>query len=170
MDVPHQIETGRLILRRPEIGDWFAVNNAVNESFEELKPWMGWAQERPTMDVSEDQVHEAMMRWEYGLEYRMYMIEKSTGKFVGSTGFIHPDPAAGSLEIGYWCRTSMSGNGFVTEAVRALTDLALEIGELAVIKCDINNKRSISVATKLGYSYDYLYCSGKMVFTKKKDG
>lgn len=159
MEVPTRIETDRLILRKPEAGDWHALNEAINETFDELRKWMGWAQTTSTMENAENSVMNAISRWECGEEFRIFMIEKSTGKFIGSTGFIRRDLSVPKYEIGYWCRKTMSGNGFVTEAVSALTDMALNtLGARRVeIKCDRDNAKSAAVAERLGYTFEGMH-------------
>lgn len=166
-EVPVITETERLILRRPDVGDWHALNEAINESFDDLRKWMGWAQEKSTMVSAEASVMNAIRRWDAGEEFRIFMIEKSTGKFVGSTGFIRRDLSVPKYEIGYWCRKGMTGNGFVTEAVSALTDMAVSLGARRVeIKCDIDNHKSAAVAERLGYTFEGVHVNDSV----KADG
>lgn len=150
------IETSRLWLRMPEEIDAFQVNEAVNETFEDLKPFMGWAQERPSLEVTHEQIIQARMRWETKQEYRIYMIEKETGKFVGSTGFIRFDERVPSYEIGYWCRKSMQSKGYVWEAVKALTIYAFDVlkANRVEIKCDRDNDKSRLLADRLGFKLE----------------
>ncbi|MFZ0578962.1 MAG: GNAT family N-acetyltransferase, partial [Psychrobacillus psychrotolerans] len=44
LDIPLQIETERLLLRAPrQSGDGTIVNDAIKESFNELKAWLPFA-------------------------------------------------------------------------------------------------------------------------------
>src|SRR5215216_6272718 len=53
LDVPDRLETERLVLRCPRAGDGPAVNVAVCDSLEGLRPWMPWAKAAPSIDDSE---------------------------------------------------------------------------------------------------------------------
>ena len=53
LDVPERLETERLVLRCPRPGDGPAVNLAVCDSLEGLRPWMPWAKAAPSIEDSE---------------------------------------------------------------------------------------------------------------------
>lgn len=157
MNFPMPIWTPRLIIRPPEIGDGKIVNEAIKESFNELHPFMPWAKEMPTAEESEIFVRSAVANWILKANEEPYlplfMFDKETSQFIGGTGYHHYDWEAGSIEIGYWIRTSYAGKGLMTEAVNALTQYAFK--ELSMkrvrITCDINNSRSKKIPEKLNY-------------------
>lgn len=60
---PVPIITPRLILRPPQIGDGIAINEAVLESFENLRTFMLWAQHKPTIDESETYARIGAANW-----------------------------------------------------------------------------------------------------------
>jgi len=67
---------------------------------------------------------------------------------------LHPhDWVIGYFEIGYWIRASAEGSGYVTEAVRLLTDYALDSAKAnrLEIRCDELNVRSAAVLKRLEY-------------------
>ena len=55
--------------------------------------------------------------------------------------------------IGYWCRTSFSGQGYTTEAVRGIAAFAFDaLGAKRVeIRCDPSNRPSARVAERAGF-------------------
>jgi ribosomal-protein-serine acetyltransferase len=54
LDVPLQLQTERLILRAPlQTGDGAIVNQAIRDSFNELKAWLPFAQELPDVEETE---------------------------------------------------------------------------------------------------------------------
>ena len=57
------------------------------------------------------------------------------------------------FEIGYWCSTRFSGQGYTTEAVRGIAALAFEaLGAKRVeIRCDPLNRLSARVAERAGF-------------------
>lgn len=51
---PVPIETPRLWLRPPQIGDGLMVNEAILESLIALRPFMPWVNETPSVDDTEE--------------------------------------------------------------------------------------------------------------------
>jgi RimJ/RimL family protein N-acetyltransferase len=146
------ILTERLLLRIPQLEDAEQLNEAVTESIEDLRPWMPWAQSAPTLEESQQVCRSMNERAVAGTDNVIFGFDRKTGELVLSTG-LHPrHPDSSALEIGYWCRSSKHGHGYVTEAVRALTPLALAMGApLVIIRCDVRNVKSQAVALRCGY-------------------
>jgi RimJ/RimL family protein N-acetyltransferase len=164
IDVPEEIETERLILRIPRRGEAAAVNAAVAESFAELHTWMPWAQSMPTIDGTEAYSIQASARFRLreDLPYRAWL--KGTDTLVACSGLHRIDWSVPRFEIGYWCRTSMVGRGFVTEVVRALTAIAFE--RLNACRIEIRmgdrNDRSRRVAERCGFALEgTLHCDSR---------
>ena len=150
--LPLIIETPRLLLRVSEAGEGAAINAAIAETFEQLRDWMPWAREMPTLEQSQAYAQEAARKWEAGTQFD-FSILTLDGSFVGRVG-IWPLEEAGSFEIGYWCRASMQGRGYTSEAVRALCESAhkyLQPRRL-VIRCHRRNIASQGVARRCGFA------------------
>lgn len=156
LDIPHEIKTERLTIRAPRPGDGPELCRAMNETFDELKPWMPWAQSRPTEEESELNVRQAHIAFLERKELRMHLYLKDTDVLVGSSGYHNIEWEIPKFEIGYWCRTRFTGQGYITEAVRALTALAFDImGAQRVQICmDTTNKPSVRVAERVGYVFE----------------
>ncbi len=60
------------------------------------------------------------------------------------------------FEIGYWVRTSLQGQGYITEAVNGISKFAFEQlkAERMEIRCDARNERSAAVARRAGYTLE----------------
>jgi Acetyltransferases, including N-acetylases of ribosomal proteins len=155
---PEQIETERLILRPPRPGDGAEVNAAIRETFDQLHRWMEWAERVPTPQQTEENRIRARERYLQGEDYSVQGYLKGDGTLALLAG-LHPRSADMSvLEIGYWCRASCQGHGYVTEAVRALTRTAfadLRIRRVE-IRCDARNAPSRAVAERAGYPLDFV--------------
>jgi RimJ/RimL family protein N-acetyltransferase len=156
-DVPETFETERLVIRAPLPGDGPEMCAAVTESLPELRPWLPWAQEMPTPEGYEVNVREARARFllRDDLRYQLYL-RSAPGTLVGSTGLHRIDWDAGRFEIGYWLRSRFSGQGLMTEAVRALAHAAFaELGANRLeIWCDVRNTRSAEVARRVGFLHE----------------
>lgn len=159
-DFPIPIETPRLVLQCPKVGDGRMVNEAVIESLEQLRPFMPWANNTPSVNDTEEFVRLAAANWILKNNNEPYLplfiFDKKTHHFVGGTGFHHFDWNIPCIEIGYWLRSSCTGQGIMTEAVNALTQYAfkeLKMKRIA-ITCAIDNIRSRKIPERLGYTLE----------------
>jgi len=156
LDLPEMLETERLLVRCPLPGDGRAVNEAVRESLEDLRPWMPWARSLPSVEESDEYVRRARARWLERTDLALLLFLRESGQFVGGSGLHRIDWEVPRFEIGYWCRTSLQGRGLITEAVRGITRFAFqELGAGRVeIRCDSRNLRSARVAERCGYALE----------------
>ena len=156
LDFPDSFETERLIIRAPRIGDGQAVNDAVRESHENLKPWMPWATTIQEVEETEERVRQGAVRWILREDLWMLLFRKSDGLYVGGSGLHRIDWSVPAFEIGYWVRTSLEGQGYISEAVTGITDFGFGVlgGERIEIRCDTRNHRSANVAKRTGYTLE----------------
>lgn len=178
LDFPEQFESERLLIRAPLWEDGTALNEAVHESIEELRPWMPWAQSLPSIEESESGIRQSRLEFLERKDLRLLLMDKHTGRIVGSSGLHRLDWEARRFEIGYWVRTSCAKQGYVTEAVHAITDFAIRelLANRIEIRCDERNVRSAQVATRCGFTLEGILrkdnadCQGglrnTMVFSK----
>jgi len=153
LDIPESFTSERLVLRCSRSGDGPAINAAISESIVELRQWMPWAREVPSVEDSEVYSRQSQANFLTRSDLTLRMLRPSDGLMVGSIG-LHPrNWDVPSFEIGYWCRTSLCGQGYATEAVRAVTGFAQTHfkARRIQIRCDAENRRSQRVALAAGY-------------------
>jgi ribosomal-protein-serine acetyltransferase len=150
-DIPEQFETERLIIRAPRVGDGKPMNEAIIESLAELRQWMPWAKEAPSVDDSEENVRRAVAKWQTREDLRLHVHLKD-GTFAGGSGLHRINWNVPKFEIGYWLRTSLCGRGYMIEAVAGISDFAFErLGARRVeIITDERNVRSWRIPERLG--------------------
>ncbi|MCK9860927.1 GNAT family N-acetyltransferase [Paenibacillus sp. ATY16] len=168
LTIPESFESARLLIRAPLFGDGAAVNEAVVESIEELRPWMPWANQIPTIEESEIGIRKSRLEFLERTDMRLLLIHKETGQLVGSSGLHRMDWQARNFETGYWVRTSCAGQGYISEAVEAITEFAihqLEANRIE-IRCDSRNTKSARVAERSGFKLEGILRSEK----RAKDG
>jgi RimJ/RimL family protein N-acetyltransferase len=165
IDVPLRIETQRLILRCPQPGDGAALNVAECETLGELLPWMPWAQQARTPDDSEVYCRRSQARFLLREDLPMLIFERrrrsrggAEGPLLGGTGLHRIDWQARRFEIGYWRRAGQQGRGIVTEAVRALAQMAFDrlAARRIEIRMDDTNLASRGVAERAGFVFEAL--------------
>lgn len=151
--LPLPRETQRLVLRPPSPENAAAIQEAIEESFAELHVWMDWAVTLQSLEETKAVLARARTRYESMEDFGVHAFLKDTGRFVLGAG-LHPlNWRVPKFEIGYWCRTSMQGKGYVTEVVRELTAAAFRdmAANRVEIRCDSRNQRSRRVAERAGY-------------------
>ena len=153
LEFPDSFETERLIIRAPRPKDAELSYAAVRESAEDLRPWMPWATSLPSLEETRMMYRRAAAGWIAREQFALVLIRRSDGLFVGRSGLERVDWSVPCMEIGYWCRTSLVGQGYITEAVRGITAFAFEHlqAERLEIRCDVRNTRSAAVAERAGY-------------------
>ena len=170
INVPELIETPRLLIKAMKEGMGEEVYMAAKESWQDLREWVPWAQgELPTKTEYEIFCREGYSNWIKRTNLWVGMWEKSSGIYVGGSGLHRPNWKVPSFEIGYWCRSSMTGKGYITETVKALTQMAFEKLNCRrlEIRCDSLNTKSRAVMQRCGFEHeatlkrDSLNCTGK---------
>ena len=159
-DMPERLLTERLVLRCPRADDAAAMHAAVCESVDDLRTTMLWAQTAPSLAQSEADCRRLQAKFLLREDATMFMFERRAddreGGFIGGTGMHRIDWAVRKFEIGYWCRTSQQGRGYVTEAVLALKQHAFERLRARRLELRMNdtNTRSWKVAERAGFELE----------------
>ena len=83
----------------------------------------------------------------------LMMLDRASGRIVGSIGVFHADWQVGSAEIGYGVRPSARSQGYATEALVAVARWMLTEGGIqrAWLTANTDNLASIRVAEKAGF-------------------
>jgi ribosomal-protein-serine acetyltransferase len=160
IDVPTRLETERLILRSPQPGDGAMISAAEQESNEELRPWMLWAQTPRGIDEAEIYCRRMAARFILREDLIWHAFERDAsgdaGRFVLSCGLHRMDWNARRFEIGYWRRSSAAGQGYATEVTRALARLCFERFDArrVELRMDDANRASWRVAERAGFTLE----------------
>ena len=146
-----RVETTRLVLRKPERSDAAAIF-ARYASDAEVTRWLAWPRHTTLQDTSAflDFSDAEWLRWPVG----PYLIEsRQDSRLLGSTGlaFETPDCAA----TGYVIARDVWGNGYATEALRAVVQIAQHAGVTRLYAlCHPENAASERVLRKCGFEYE----------------
>ncbi|MDP3269626.1 GNAT family N-acetyltransferase [Legionella pneumophila] len=160
INLPMPIITPRLLIRPTQVNDGKAVNAAILESYEELHRFMDWAKTKPSVEDSEEQARLAAANWILKRNeepwLQLFIYDKTTGEFIGGTGYHHIIWEVPSVETGYWIRSSRAKEGLMTEAINAITQYAFkQLGVKRIaITCDLDNSRSQMIPERLNYTLE----------------
>lgn len=148
----------RVLVRPYREEDAADLQEAIAESRDHIRPWMYFADAHQTVDESRIWINKQRAKWILRESMNCAIFDVQTGRFLGGIG-LHPrEWVIPAFEIGYWLRASAEGNGYMSEAVRLLTDFTFDkLSALRVeIQCDERNTRSANVARRLGYKQEGL--------------
>ncbi len=156
LDFAESFESDRLTLRAPRAGDGVELNAAIRETFDDLKLWLPWAQQIPSLEESEAFVRRAQYQFLAREDLTLFLFLKGTNTMVGSSGLHRIDWKIPKFEIGYWCRKRFQGQGYVTESTQAITKFAFETfgAKRVEIRCSSENVRSRRIAEKLDFKLE----------------
>jgi RimJ/RimL family protein N-acetyltransferase len=157
LDFPDHFETERLLIRSPRPGDGPEFNAAILDSLDGLRTWLGrYVDAPPTVEESEAVVRKAHARFLLREDLMLVAFLKGSNTLVVSSGLHNVNWRVPKFEIGYWARTPYQGQGYVTEAVRGISDFALNVlgARRLAIYCDTENHRSAAVARRSGFELE----------------
>jgi RimJ/RimL family protein N-acetyltransferase len=159
LDLPTAIETERLLMRPPRAGDGPLLLAAITESLPELRRFLAslpWVAAEQTIESSELYCRNAHANFVARKDLPFLLFEKDSGELVGASGLHHIVWATPKVEVGYWVRASKSRNGFVSEAVQALSAYAFD--HLHAVRLELitdeDNQRSRRVAERCRFTLE----------------
>ena len=143
----------RVIVRPYRVQDAQALQEAVAESREHIRPWLPFADEHQRVEESQNWIISEQAKWLLREDMVLSVWERETGRFLGGTGMHPHNWETRYFEIGYWLRASATGHGYMTEAARLLTDYLFDAlsATRVEIRCDERNSASAAIARRLGY-------------------
>lgn len=124
--------------RQPQLMKWIP-----NESYEDLDETL------EAIEFYSDCVNKNKLPFVLAIEL------KENGKMIGDTGINEVDGKVGELEVGYSICEEYMGNGYATEAVRAITEFVKEHFNMKIVYGRVmsGNIASVRVMEKCGYKY-----------------
>lgn len=141
-----------------------ALHPILVENWEHLGPWI------PARVATPAPVPELERRlagfgndFASGREFRYGLFAQDGREVLGEAG-LYPRSAtrrvplaeASCIELGYWLRGDLTGQGLVSEASRALVAVAATLPQLThvEIRCDARNAPSAAIPKRLGFGLE----------------
>lgn len=125
---------------------------AVRESIPELSARLPWCHSGYTIEESRTWLASCSESRKKGTEFSFAVIDRRDDVLVGVCGLNRIDPLFRMANLGYWIRTSRTGRGAATAAVRRVARFGFEELDLSRIEIlvDRDNPASQRVAVKAG--------------------
>ena len=151
MKAPVRIETARLTLRQPEMGDALSMFERYAGDCEVTR-FLGWPRHRTVQDT-EAFVRFSAEEWERWPAGPYLIARRGDDQLLGSTGlgFLTADEAV----TGYVLARDAWGSGYATEALAAMIDVARQLGLIRLLAlCHPEHGPSRRVLEKSGFVQD----------------
>jgi ribosomal-protein-serine acetyltransferase len=147
-----ELTDGQIILRPYRSDDITETYRAIRESLAELSPWLQFAHEDYSLKETRDWIKKRPKEWQQGITYDFTMLDARDGTVLGGCGLNAIDRPNGRANLGYWVRTSRTGQGIAATATRLLARWGFEKLKLKRIEILVatTNKGSLRVAEKAG--------------------
>lgn len=147
------LTTERLILRPYTLDDAPELQRLIGER-DVAKTLMSVPHPYPD-GAAEEFINEHFTRAGKG-EHQFAITHRKEGYLIGGTGFNQVDQEAERAEIGYWIARPYWGNGYGTEAARAMLKFVFEVMDLNRIHAAhfSNNPASGKIMRKIGMKYE----------------
>jgi ribosomal-protein-serine acetyltransferase len=144
-------EAAAVSIRPYALADAPSVLAAARESIAEMNPWMPWCHPGYSLEDSQTWLEEQVPAFAAGAAFE-FAIVSADGGYLGGCGLNQIDFRNRRANLGYWVRSSATGRGVATAAVRALLEWAA--GHTDLVRLEIvvavGNLKSQRVAGKLG--------------------
>ena len=145
---PEVIDLGGIRLRRPKIPDAEAMFECGSDP--EVARYMDWPASTSIEQVAE-RIGQRAERWASGAEFSWVITRADEDRAIGAISCFVDQHA---VEFGFFVSRRHWGNGYATEAGRAIVDWAMSVPTIWRVwaTCDCENVASVRVLEKLGLS------------------
>ncbi|MCT4574895.1 MAG: GNAT family N-acetyltransferase [Alphaproteobacteria bacterium] len=149
------IKGERIILRKLDCSEEQAkvLLSKIEKNRQHLLPWIQWVHYNKTYKDNYNFLKGKEEDWANKTDalYGIYLKKE----LIGVIELRKINYVRDSGELGYWIDSEYAGNGYMTEAVKVIEDIFFNRGlNRMVIKADVDNYASISVAEKNDYTFE----------------
>lgn len=145
-----QYQTG-IFIRPYAIEDAVALYEAAKESVMEVAPFMPWCRPDLSLEDARTWIARQVTNFQSGKAFE-FVVLSHEGRFLGGCGLNDIDQENRRANIGYWIRSSVTGNGMATASIHLLVRWAFQntnLNRLEII-ASTENPASQRVAEKAG--------------------
>ena len=133
-------------LRPYRIEDAPAVHEAALSSVAEIRPFGPWCHPDLTIEEIRAWVEAQVQAFEARTAFELAILAED-GRYLGSCALNQIDSANRRANLGYWVRSSDTGRGVATAAIRQIVRWAFENTDLIRLELIISTKNAASLRT-----------------------
>lgn len=151
--VAEELRGPRVALRRHRASDAADLFATLEASRARLTLWLRFPNPLQTVEATRDWLIHREAKWLLREALGFAIRHGETQDYLGSVDLHSIAWERRFFALGYWLRDDAEGQGYMSEAVRLVTDYAftaLNANKVA-LRCDARNTRSAAVAERLGF-------------------
>ncbi len=124
---------------------------AAQESSDDVFPWLSWCHSDYSFQEAKEWSESRKKLFTQGKEFEFVIVDHED-KFLGGCCLNQINSADRMANLGYWVRTSATGRGVATQAVKLLAEFAFSQTNLERLEiiCAVGNEASQQVAKNVG--------------------
>ena len=150
------LQSETILVRPHETGDLDPLFIAVRESVAEISRWLPWCHPEFSRDELAAFIEISRKGWADRSQYQFAIFDVSTGSALGGISLAHIVKPNRLANMGYWVRTSATGRGVASTAVKLVAAYGfqhLDISriEIAAIPENVASRR---VAERSGAQFE----------------
>lgn len=156
-----KLETPRLILRHHHKDDFDQYLEAEQSSAVDLAPWFGWVNQDRGYNTADDikgyfSYLDEINSVDKPRQLHFFIFNKTSKQYLGTIIFFRVDWDIPYFYFSYWLDSRQSGNGYMTEAVNALTRLCFDVygAKRVQISASVKNPKSLAVPKRLNFNLE----------------
>jgi ribosomal-protein-serine acetyltransferase len=146
------LQNARILVRPHEVRDIDALYVAIRESMAEVSRWLPWCHAAISMEEVAAFVEFSRAGWADKSQYQFVICDALSGMPIGGISLNHLARPNRLANMGYWVRTSATGRGVASQAVKLVAAFGFQ--ELGLTRIEIaaipENVASCSVARSVG--------------------
>lgn len=156
------LETDRLVMRKLKVSDYADMFEYSKQDV--VTKYLLW-RSHPDARYTRDYLAFIQSQYRSGNFFDWALVEKTSGKMIGTCGFARLDFENNLAEIGYVINPAFWGKGYATESVRKVIEFGFERMNLHRIEARyiIGNEVSRSVMEKCGMVFEGIHRSSLYV-------
>ena len=128
-----------------KIDDVIPCHEAIQETINKLSPWMWWCHKDYSMEETKTWIESCPEAWEKGMEYGFAIKDSKNDSFIGCCGVNNINWRDKYGNLGYWIRSSQSGQGIATAATLRLAQFAFKQLSLHRVEIVVATKNVVSI-------------------------
>ncbi len=153
--LPETIAADRVVLKKHDPNLAHTMFDYVDVDRDRLLRFLPWVIDTKTVQDEIDYIKMTHDKWDRFEMYDYGIFLKDGETYVGNVGVHTIGWSADRCELGYWILGRFEGQGYMSEAVAALTNHCFKMGFNRIeIRCDPLNERSAHVPKNLGFKFE----------------
>jgi RimJ/RimL family protein N-acetyltransferase len=151
--VAEELPGSRIILHCHRADDAPELFAALEASRRRLDVWLRFPSKLQTVEATRDWLIHREARWLLREFLGFAIRDAQSGGYLGGVDLHSIVWERRFFELGFWLRDGAEGQGYMSEAVRLVTDYAFTAlgAHKVAMRCDARNTRSAAVAERLGF-------------------